>query len=147
MHFPETSVQELIEVDPAIFTSNTHFQDSLFHLTVKRERIFYSFEPERCIQFFEELKKSFLLDFYTGKSLRLNNPYAVEQVKIFRERRDRVVFVHIVSLKLLNNDQNEQVKHDVSDDQDKYDIVDSRESPATSLSVFTLRLSVHAVVH
>jgi len=47
----------------------------------------------------------------------------MEQIKRFCEGLNRVIWLYIVGLKLLDDNKDKQVKHDISDNHDEHNIV------------------------
>jgi hypothetical protein len=144
----KTSVQQFVEVNPTIVSSDTHLENLLLHfvfgLLVSVTRAEHT---ERCWQFLEEFHQLFFLDFLALESDGLLNPSLVKLGKVVTEHFDGVIIVHIEHLELLDNNQNEQVEHDVSNNQDKQDVENGCEGTSTSLVGDTIWRRIEAIVH
>ena len=75
-------------------------------------------------------------------------PGTLEKFKILFKTRDHIVFIEVICLKLLNDHQNEQVKHDESTKHHQWNEEDWRPRVATVLSINTaIFLCFHRIFH
>lgn len=116
------TIEELIEVDEAVVTLDTHLEKLLFELTIIVE--LFS-EPQAClfVPFFSEFPEEFLqlllLDLEALVSILSKYFPSLHKVRlIFFEKGDHVLCGQIIFFELLDDDQNKQVKHDMAANED-----------------------------
>lgn len=152
MDSAHATVKELIEVDPALLGTDSHFEYLLFQLTFLHFSHVFGcvrghLKANWVWQVLEEFNQLPLFHLSAVEAIGSLYPDLVENVKVRSKNLDRIVLSHIVSFELLNNNQNEEVKHDMGDDQNEHDVVGRCERSSTSLTFNTVRWGVHAIVH
>lgn len=102
---------------------------------------------KRSREFFEKLNKLLFLDFLALESDSLFDPDIVKFCEVLTKYFNWVVIVHIEHFELLDNNQNEQVEHDVTDDQNKQNVEYGSQRASTSFHGRTIWGRVDAVIH
>jgi hypothetical protein len=121
MYSSHASVEQFVEVNPAFFRADSHLEHLLFEFTqllVTDDSSIVSlyFHANRDRHLLKEVNQLTLFHLDAVELISDLNPALMEDIKVSSECLDGVVFCHIVGLELLDNNQNEQVEHDVSDD-------------------------------
>ena len=119
-------VEQLVEVNVAAFTFDAHLEQYLldgivFHLAWIRQAYGWRqglVEGDELL-FFERPALG-------GRAGKLR-PRLFERLKFVLEGFQRILVVKIVLVELLNDDQNEEIEHDVGDEHDEDDVVHPRE--------------------
>ena len=102
------SEKQLVEVDEAlIVAAEFHPHHAFYDVTH-----FLALHPERGVHLAHEGHQACVLDLYTVVIHCEVSPHLLEALCVFLEPRDDIVRVEVVGLKLLNDDEDEQVKHD-----------------------------------
>lgn len=132
------SVEELVEENVAVVALDAHLQNVLLQLVsrdvfVKAERVLLVVV---AAQLPEEHLQLILFDFVTPISLlREYLPDSVKLVEVILEALDRVVLCQVVFVELLDDDQDEQLQHDVGAHYDHTVEVEKCEHAATVLAL------------
>jgi len=108
------SVKKLVEIDEGIVTLDTHLQDLLLQLLVINKILIKSKVSLLLTQLSEEVTELGLLHL-DAPVLLLGQifPDIHELLQVILEEGDHVLFGQVVLLELLDDNQDEQVKHDM----------------------------------
>ena len=108
-------IKQLVEVNIAVIALDAHLEHLFLQFT---HFVVVSSETERCLSVLalserpEKLRQLLFLDLQTSiLLLSLVLPTFHETVKIPLESHKHVVFWQVVSLELLNDDENEEIEH------------------------------------
>ena len=114
------SVEHFVEEDKAVVRDGQlHLEDDLVDLTDIGVIENSKFTPHAVRQLLQETWHVLWLDFGALVALSLLLPSFHEIFIINLKARQRVVVLDIVPCKVLNDDENEQVQHDIGDDHDE----------------------------
>jgi hypothetical protein len=152
MNSSHASVEKLIEVNPAFLRSNAHLKNRLFEFTqfldsVSPVFISSHFHTHRNRHITEEVNKLSFLHLDAVEFVSSSYPTLVEHIKVLSKNLDRVIFSYIVSLELLNNNQDEKVKHDVSNNQYEHNVKSCSKRSTTGFTFNTVWRSINTIVH
>jgi hypothetical protein len=122
--FPShATIEQFIEIDEPILTFDAHFEDLFFQVAFvevlaaeSKTRFFVSLFTELS----EEVEQLFLLDleaFVPILSIQLPHVHEIDHIDL--EQGNHVFFWQVVLFELLNDDEDEQIEHDVGTNQDK----------------------------
>jgi hypothetical protein len=149
---PHASVEQLVEINPALLRPNSHLQHRLLELlylslSLNSGIISLDFHTHGNRHFPEELDQLTLLHLDAVELVSDLDPTLVESVEMACEGLDGVIILHIVRFELLDNNQDKEVKHDVSNHQNEHDVVGCCERSTTGLALNTVWGSVNTIVH
>ncbi len=108
VHPAHRSVKQLVIVDEALIVAAElhphHTLDDVTH--------FLALHPEWSIHLAHEGHQAGILDLDTVVVPCEVSPHLLEALCVFLEPRDDIVRIEVVGLKLLNDDEDEKIKHD-----------------------------------
>ena len=107
---PHQSIEQLIEVDVAFFALNIQLEDSLLELALLEVS-----EANRGRHRLHEVKDEAILEFEAAISRSELHPHFMYHSEVLVEARKWTILVQVQFLKLLDDNQDEQVQHHVGD--------------------------------
>ena len=132
------TVQQLVEVDEAVLVADAHLQQVLLDLCLVVEVLP---EAERLVlvalvllaELLEEIEQHLLLDALAAVLLPgESDPHFHEALQVLLELDDHVLLGQVVLLELLDDDQDEQVEHDVRDHHNEENFLTTEDPTITS---------------
>lgn len=98
-------------------------------------------------QLHDELFELFRFDLRTLVTVSEDLPLSFESFKVVGKAIEWVVWEDIVLLELLDDNQDEEIEHDVVDQQIEYQEEDGGKGRATSLALNALWPYIHTIIH
>ena len=140
-------VQHLVEVNEAIVDVDSHLENDPVDLLWRRLVTKANHRLHAVRQQVEEVRDVLRFHFDARVPICPLGPSCLEVFKVKLESHQWVVRFEVEFLKLLDDDEDEQVEHDVRDDHDEAEEEDRSDATPTSLALIAVGCCVHRVIH
>ena len=144
---PHDPVQHFIEVNKAIVNLDAYLDNDALHIQLPGSLHDSHLLGHALWQTSKEVIDVLHLHFHALIPSSVVAPCLFEVLEIFLETLPWIVFLNIVLLKLLDNDENEQVQHNVSHQKNEREEEKGCQLRSTCLAFNAATWSVHAVIH
>lgn len=140
-------IKHLIEVDEAIVHIDAHLDDNALDVEFSGAIGNAHLLTNALRQSVEEVVDVLDFELHALVPTRVVTPSLFEVLKVFFKPCSWVVILNVILGELLNDDQHEQIEHDVSHQKDEAKEEKWSDVGATSFALDAVQVSVHAVIH